>query len=427
LVHSIFPDGVRFARNSTDRDNIGNVIVLRLSVLLILCGLGLADDMRLDALRSSMIGMRGKPSESGGPRGATPQLTVAKHQLRDWVESRLTAFTERGDEREFERKLNSELREAKLLYAESAGDQGPSLGWTLLGFLEDLKFRRSSGFLILQTGVGIECGFDESAYLYSLSDEGWKRVWQAEQNTYTKKAYKPQRLHAVLISPYNHANDYLVLTLGTEPWCASNWHDVYYRAFRLGPDQSAAPLVAGAEWAYLGVESPIQGSVARDDVLVEFTVGSIDGGVHSRKAVRHYKIDGGDVKRTDPLALSPRDFVDEWLTHGWKEAAFWSESANRGSMRSWHTKLHKDFVSGEFIYPTMHCPAMPDLWRLGVDFSDPPTPIGVEPKGIWFLVRWRPPFRFTMVDVTEHPSPACTEEDRKADEDRTLFPVRDWP
>jgi hypothetical protein len=400
---------------------MGNVIVFRLPVLLVLCGLGLADDMRLDALRSSLIGMRGKEPEFGGSRGATPQLTVAKHQLRDWVESRLPALNERGDEGEFERKLNSELRDAKL----PCSDQNSCPDWTLLGFLNDLKLRRSRGFLILQTGLGIECGFDESVYLYSWSDEGWRRIWQNEQNSYTEKAYKPQRLHAVLISPYNNANDYLVLTLGTQEWCSSNWRHVYYRAFRLGPDPGAAPLVEGAEGAYLGVYPPIEGSVARGDVLVEFVVGSIDLGVHSRRSIRHYKIDGGHVKRIDPLALSPRSFVDEWLTHDWKEAAFWSESANRGSMRRWHTRLHKDSVSAVFVDPTTHCPTTPELWQVGVDFTHPPTPTGIAAKGTYFAVRWRPPYHFAMVGVSAHPSPACTEEDSKADEDRTLFPVRE--
>ena len=71
-------------------------------------------------------------------------------------------------------------------------------------------------------------------------------------------------------------------------------------------------------------------------------------------AVRHYKIDHDQVNRIDPLALSPRDFVSEWLVHDWTEMALWSESANRGSMRDWHGKLHGD--SGIFLYPTMHCP-----------------------------------------------------------------------
>ena len=78
---------------------------------------------------------------------------------------------------------------------------------------------------------------------------------------------------------------------------------------------------------------PIQGSVALNDVLVEFTVGSIDGGVHSRQAIRHYSIDQDQVQRIDPLALNPRDFVDEWLTDDWRAAAFWSDSASRRSVR----------------------------------------------------------------------------------------------
>lgn len=103
----------------------------------------------------------------------------------------------------------------------------------------------------------------------------------------------------------------------------------------------ADPLVLGwrprrpclAHRAYLARNPPIQGSVALNDVLVEFTVGSIDGGVHSRQAIRHYSIDQDQVQRIDPLALNPRDFVDEWLTHDWRAAAFWSDSASRRSVR----------------------------------------------------------------------------------------------
>jgi hypothetical protein len=92
-------------------------------------------------------------------------------------------------------------------------------------------------------------------------------------------------------------------------------------------------------------------------------------------------------------------------------------------MSEWHTKLHKEDVSGEFLYPTMHCPATPDLWQVGVDFGDRPTPIGAPPKGTYFLVRWRPPYEFTMVQVSDSPSPACSDEDRKADDEPlTLFP-----
>ena len=193
----------------------------------------------------------------------------------------------------------------------------------------------------------------------------------------------------------------------------------------MGADLQAGPLVDGDEEGYVAYDPPIKGSVAQNEILVEFRVRSIDALVHNRAAVRHYKFEGDRLKRVDPLALSPRDFVDEWLNTDWREAAFWSESANRRSTRGSHSKLHKDFVSGEFTYPTMHCPSTPDVWQVGVDFNDPPTPIGAEPKRTYFLVRWRPPYQFTMMQVSDSPSAACAEEDRKADDEtRTLFPAQ---
>jgi hypothetical protein len=400
---------------------------MRLGLLILLaCASAFAADPQIDALRASLLEIRKEPEKSAGPRGATSQLTVAKHQLRDWIESQLPALAERGDEGELERKLNSELRDAKLFCGEGQSQQCPN--WFLNGFLGSLALKRQSGFLIIQTGIGIECGFDESAYVYSWSSEGWRRVWQTEQNTYTKKEYRPQILNAVLISPYSKGNDYLVLTLGSESWCASTWHDVYYRAYRMGPDLETGPLLEGAEWAWLGKHyPPIQGSVSTGDVLVEFTLSSIDGGVHNREVVRHYRIDRDKITRVAPVALSPRDFVDEWLNTDWKESGLWSEPENRGATRDWHTKLHKDHVFGEFLYPTRHCAATPDLWQVGVDFSDPATPIGAPPKGTYFLVRWRPPYQFTMVQVSERASTACSEEDRNADDEpHTLFPVQEW-
>ncbi len=396
------------------------MIQFRLLALLAMCWPCLAADTVLDTLRSSLVGMRGRP-DSGGPRGASPQLTVVKHQLRDWVESRLPALAQSGDEADFERKLTVELREAKLFCGQYVPSQ-PCPDRTRLGYLDDLKFRRSSGFLILQTAVGIECGFDESAYLYSWSEEGWRRVWQTEQNTYTKAAYKPQTIHSVLISPNSGANDYVVLALGSESWCSSNLHDVYYRAFRLGPNSEARPLVDGAEWARTGDDPPIHGSVTANDVLVEF---NLVGGLDDYMAVRHYKIDHDEVQRIDPFALSPRDFVYEWLAHDWAETARWSEAANRPSMREWHGNLHKESPPGRFIYPTMHCPSTPDLWQIGLDLSDLPRRFGGQQKNTYFLVRWKPPYTFTMAQISDSPSAACTEEDRKADDQRrTLFPLQ---
>jgi hypothetical protein len=112
------------------------------------------------------------------------------------------------------------------------------------------------------------------------------------------------------------------MTLGNQWGCASTWHTVYYRVWRV--DASAPKLLIDrSEDAWLRAGEYIIGSIGQDwvnksapvDVLIELTERSIDGGVHNREAIRHFLIDGDKGRRVAPIALSPRDFVDEWLTH----------------------------------------------------------------------------------------------------------------
>jgi hypothetical protein len=377
-----------------------------------------AAETGLESLRSLLMGLR-KADPAAGLRGATPELTTAKHQLRDWVESRLAAWTSEGDEHAFERELNAELKAAKLTCDE------PCPSDRATGYVGELTVRRTPRFVIVQTGLQIQCGFDESAYLYAWTEGKWRRVWQNEQNNYTEKGYRPQRLRAVLISPESPTNDYLVMTLGSESWCTSAWRYVYYRVFRLGPDPEAEPLLDRAETAYYGRRDPgVEGSITLRDILVEFTTGSMDMGVHNRPAVRHYEIKNGAPRRIDPIALKPRDFVDEWINTEWKESVFRTEAEDRVALRELHRTAEPRPVHGEFVYPTTHCVAKPDLWQVGVTFTGKTGSKDAAPLPKYFLVRWRPPYQFTMVGVSDRPSPGCTEKDPQADiGETTMFPV----
>jgi hypothetical protein len=208
------------------------------------------------------------------------------------------------------------------------------------------------------------------------------------------------------------------MTLGNFWGCASTWHDVTYRVWRL--DQTGAKLMIDrTEGAWLRTGAYIVESIGQRwedkalDILIEFTEGSIDVVVHNREAIRHFLIDGDRVTRVDPVALSPRDFVDEWLTRPWEESLHWSGSS---TLQRWYSKLHADFVFGQFG-ETMHC-GTPDLWQVAL------TPDGGSQ--LYFLVRWRPPYHFTMVNVGDRPWPRCAEKDPDADAWRTLFATQDW-
>ena len=293
---------------------------------------------------------------------------------------------------------------------------------SLLGFLNEIKLYRPprSEFLILQTGVGIECGFDESAYAYEWIGDRWRRFWQSEQDDYEEKKYLPQRLQDVLISstahrPNGDKSTHLVLTLGVEPWCESNWHDIYMRMWRTKAEMEPKLLLDEREWAF--IEAPILGTVGQNDVLAEYDV-SLSGIGVGRRQVRHYAVDKERVERVDPIALGPRDFADEWLTRPWAESIRWTEPGKQAALARWHRTGN----SIDFSNTAMHCRQSPDLWQIMSGYSVVPfdTPLR------YFLVRWRPPYRFTMVDVSDHPWPGCTEEDPEADAPRTLFAGQDW-
>jgi hypothetical protein len=171
-----------------------------------------------------------------------------------------------------------------------------------------------------------------------------------------------------------------------------------------------------SEGAYLGMhDPPIQGSVGPGDVLVEYTVASME---QSRPEIRHYVVDQDKVARVDPIALGPRDFVEEWILRPWAEIARWTEPGARAKMQRRHRARHE---ASQFIHATLRCGQKPDLWQVAIDFGDTEKQ---APE--YSLIRWRPPYRFTMVDVSDRSWPGCVEPDPAADEVRTLFPVQDW-
>lgn len=379
------------------------------------------DTSPLFEIRSELEQLRAEAPQHDETRGASARLTVIKHQLLDWVESHLGEIPsdpngDDGADLAAAARLNADLKRAHLFRESDAPDTDDR--WSAIGFLGPvrLEYKPRQAYLLLQTSVEVYCGFDESAYLFRWQDGHWKRIWETEQNTYTKEGYAVQYIRAVLVSPPFNEGSPHVLTLGTEPWCSSNWHDVYVRLWNVSPSGEPKLLLDKSEWAFLGAHDiPIQGSVGRDDALIEYTIGSIDTEVFSREAVLHYSIKGDKVERTDPVALGPRDFVEEWLGEPWERSRLRSQPSARAVLK----KAHQDTGRDEF-QPTRHC-RTPDLWQVGLGSIDG------KKAPAYYLVRWRPPYHFTMIRKSQQPSPDCTEIDPAADdENRTLFPVQDW-
>jgi hypothetical protein len=311
--------------------------------------------------------------------GATPELTAAKRQLRGWVESRLADLKEDVDTRAFGETLHAGLAGAGLLCNDLIGE----CDWNFLGYVDDVRVSRADEFLVVVTAVGIWCGFDESAYVYAWEGEGrqWRRVWEHEQDTYTQRDYLPQTIHDVQISSRDAGGGRLLLTLGSQTICGGAFKDLYARAWRMDADYRSARVL---DWTAHANDAYPRGRVLPDDVL--------------------FQIDRGTAIQVDPIASLPRDFVVEWLSAPWEESRARSESP---SLEPQHAELHRKDGVGDFPAQTVRCSAGSDLWQVGTHLYEGPKR--------YYRVRWRNPYRFTLVAISETPFPDCTLADRRGE------------
>lgn len=408
----------------------------------------LADDSGLKDVAKTIAVVRATRG-ANTDRDAGPELTPVKHALRKWIEQSLEGAPtdmrngpDAGRLKALSSRLSRTLKIADLTCDTAkpgkdrcSGDPN-SPTFDARGYVTgvNLTYLNEGRYLLVETGVGVLCGFDSSAYIYEARDGHWRLLLQTEQDSYDKN-YAPQNFLSVTVSPANVGwnepapQPPLVLTLGYSPWCASNWQAIYTRLWRATPNNpSPKPLIDTSDELYMGDDGVAAENLTDRDVLIQFRGRSIDGGLLVRPVVRHYLVEDHDqVERVAPIALQPSDFVDEWLSDDWRDAAKWSALTGRSTaVAQWHKYIHRHFLFGEFDDQPTRCKADPTLWQVGYTLSeglkdDPHPEISAH-----FLVRWMAPYSFTMVDVKADKFPGCDQVVDQPDDLGTLFPVDDW-
>src|SRR3569833_1009468 len=258
-----------------------------------------------------------------------PAMTPIKQALRAWVERQLPHrppndaegnghLLTADDLAPLAARMNAALDAAGLTCGD---DRKPSYRCSVpdnsaedfRGHVEGVRLALFDGdrYLLVVTGVGVSCGFDESAYIFEhRADRAWHLLLASEQNDYRNGHYHAQHLIAVNVSPsevaWNEpAPPPLVSTLGYSPWCSSNWHSLYTRLWRASAATATpAPLVDRDDSLFMGDYFIAAARLTARDLVVQFTGGSIDGGVLVRPHVLHYRVaPGGKLGRIAPMAL----------------------------------------------------------------------------------------------------------------------------
>jgi hypothetical protein len=121
--------------------------------------------------------------------------------------------------------------------------------------------------------------------------------------------------------------------------------------------------------------------------------------VHNRVWIRHYAVSGDEVRRTQPVAVSPRDFTDEWIVSPWREASAWSSRQSWEQLQQMHRRLHKLRLGFDFD-SVQKCSETPSAVQVSVIAENEDT--------FYFKIIGNGPFQ--MKSVSTSPDSTCRSE-----------------
>jgi hypothetical protein len=381
-------------------------------------------------------------------RDAGPEFTPVKQALRAWVEQQLppapgtgmpdgtTYYLASDDLTPLSARLNQTLDAARLTCGRPDSKEyrcgaDPTRTEDQRGYLDNVRIARlDDRYLLVVTGVGMNCGFDQSAYVYEQGpDHHWRLLISIEQDRYGKDEYKPQHFLSLATSPSDTAWNEpapppLVVTLGYSPWCSSNWQVLYTTLWQASRSTTTPPaLIDREDSLYMGDDFVAGAHLTNNDLLVQFMGSSIDGIALVRPHILHYRIGPNHaVMRIAPAALDPQAFVDEWLTTPWADASRWlSPSAERTALAQLHAEERRGPLTSEVDGPPTRCRKSTSLWQ--VTFNEDTDGDLVSR---YFKVQWTAPYDFNLVASSTKPFPGCDEKVAPQSTIGTLFPRQGW-
>jgi hypothetical protein len=392
-----------------------------LLVGLLIAGVCGAQEQALERVKSESARVQQSalpPSQSDfwkGLKAARDRSADFHAAVRDWIESILPKSKAALDaELSFlNPRVTTDLQLAGLIIKPNWADENSKSGF--VSRVELSRPREDSNKLTVIVGVSVPCGSDDVVYVYDYGQGQPRRVLESHGTR-----DHDESLSDVRFSKRNAGASQLILTLRYGVQCASTWNTLSFDLFRLSPTNTAAPILGGEHGIWFGDEQAYQVRLDPVDLLMEVRDRSIDDGIHNRLHVLHFNLASSEVERTDPIALQPQDFVDEWLTRPWSEMESRSADGARETLKQWHEFLANDFVAGEFTI-VQSCIERRDEWQIGVNLNSIKGKAIPEPLSVYFLVKQLEQYRFKMVGINFERQEGCPGESLPSTESPSLF------
>ena len=290
----------------------------------------------------------------------------------------------------------------------------PRYKWNAYGEISQIRFDAKPGYepgiLVVSTQLWVPCGStdpDTAIYVFQGSAREWKLVLATDADFDPSGEDLQNGLQYELSPPDAKGSWYLAIAqappeCGPTPMPAS----LRYKILRAGrsPDEPRI-LLDRRESLNEKFQPPFRLEV--DDDWFAVTKGKerkLDG--EPGVSIARFQVIGDEMTRIQPLALTPEDFLDEWVQLDWSEAAHSSSQAS--DLPMWHSRLSAlayDSTEIEFVQPCREPGSADKVWLAGLWIDQELNPT-VENERLYVVVSERH-HAFFVASVNTTRPPGC--------------------
>jgi hypothetical protein len=188
----------------------------------------------------------------------------------------------------------------------------------------NFKVQISSGNLLqILNKFDIPCGNDSILLLFQPSEDKWKHVLTWESPRYEEINGSLNNFEYAVSTPDNDGKWYVVGT-DSPARCSSCWGT--QRFYVMEPTKEKVNpniLFQKTETSYQCDKGPTL-KTTQEGFKISFLGKSVDSDILTRTHIHNYKVNDKQIERIQPIAMDPRDFVDEWINTEWEKASQWT-------------------------------------------------------------------------------------------------------
>jgi len=290
----------------------------------------------------------------------------------------------------------------------------PPYKWSAYGEISQIRFEAKPGYdpgiLVVSTQLWVTCGStdpDTAIYVFQGNAREWKLVLATDTDFDSLGEHQQNGLQYELSPPDAQGSWYLAVAqappaCGPSPMPAS----LRYKILRAGrsPDEPHI-LLDRREPSNQKFQPPFRLEVHDDWFAV--TKGKerrLDG--EPGISIARYQVLGDEITRMQPLALTPEDFLDEWVQLDWSETAH--SSGQSPDLPMWHSRLSAlayDSTEIEFVQPCREQGSADKVWLAGL-WIDQKLNATIENERLYVVVSERHHALFVDSVNTTRP-PGC--------------------